>query len=237
MSREPILNPDGVKKLPRVKSRSDQIHGIIKSQIASGHLQPGVWLRQPDLADELGVGISTLREALKRLVAEGLVETEPYQGFRVIIPTPAFKEDIGDVINILEQRACELAATRITTDDLARMRELLPLMIPDAGYRDVRDMMAADREFHAIIHRATGRPVLIQLLEQVWDRYHVSEMQHYTGEDWLRFSEIQSAYSELVDALETGDGQLAREIVSRLWDEDIALDGKVFTRFSQQRSS
>jgi len=140
----------------------------LRDSIIDGRLKPGQWLRQETLAQELGVSQMPVREALKRLVAEGLAELVPYKGVKVVEFSP---EDIVDICTtrlVLEGLAVRFATPSITPETLEQLRENLN---EAEGYAE-QDQMARRRElntdFHLSICRASGRQYLIRLLETLW---------------------------------------------------------------------
>jgi DNA-binding GntR family transcriptional regulator len=150
-TREPI-------RIEREPQRlSDAVFDTLRRAIIDGKLAPGERLRQEALAEELGVSQITVREALHRLVGDGLCIRIPYKGVRVIAPTLEDLEDILAIRGLLEGLAAELAASRITLEHLARMRELLPTTIVDADPISVERAREANREFHEIVIRASER--------------------------------------------------------------------------------
>jgi DNA-binding GntR family transcriptional regulator len=228
-----MLDPEAIDQHLHATSLSEQVYNVLRHQVGTGRLEPGERLRQNDLAAELRVGVSTIREALARLETEGFLVSEAYRGFRVALPTPQRQRDLGDVISALEQRAVELAADTMTPQALARMRLLLPQTVWGLE-PDVPAVKRADHEFHSVIWNATDRPVLIQLLEQTWDQYHISNMTHYKASDWQRQSKITEMHHRgLLDALEAGDSRRARDWIAALWETDIQQDEEIFLRIFQ----
>ena len=113
-----------------------QLHHAVADQlcaaIQTGNLKPGEWLRQERLAQELGVSQMPVREALKELIAEGLVEHLPYRGVRVVEFSP---DDVGEVYahrSFLEGRAAFIAAKGITPEEIALMWQTAP---PHSAFR------------------------------------------------------------------------------------------------------
>ena len=99
-----------------------QLRNIVAEQmraaILNGHYKPGEWLRQERLAQDLGVSQMPVREALKELAAEGLIEHVPYRGARVVVFSI---DDILDLYShraFLESRAAFIAAEIITPNEL-----------------------------------------------------------------------------------------------------------------------
>lgn len=237
MSKIPLLDPGVVREDMRLDSLPDQAYEVVRRSLLSGRLEPGRQLNQRDLARELGVGTSTVREALKRLAAVGLVVEEPRKGFRVALASPEYQRDLGEVISALEQLAVAVAAKSITAQQLARLRELYPQTIWGSS-PDVITVKRADREFHYVIWEAAQRPELARLLGQAWDKYHIPGMSHYTERDWDRQSDISRIYHlEILEALQARDAARARDAVARYWEADIRQDEGIFARLFERDSS
>jgi DNA-binding GntR family transcriptional regulator len=137
----------------------------IRALILSGDVAPGTRLGQVDLAERLGVSRTPVREALRRLTGEGLVEFQDQRGFRVADIA------IDDVVRRLEVRlllepgAARLAAERATEEDL----DLLSASIERE--RRARNAMAAhdaSREFHLLVAAATQNRELVASIENLW---------------------------------------------------------------------
>ena len=140
----------------------------LRDAIIDGRLRPGQWLRQETLAQELGVSQMPVREALKRLVAEGLAERIPYKGVKVVEFSP---EDIVDICTtrlVLEGLAVRFATPLITPETLEQLKQNLR---EAEGYTK-QDQVARRRElnteFHLSICRASGHQYLLRLLEALW---------------------------------------------------------------------
>ncbi len=234
--REPIRIEREPKRL------SDAAFEALRQAILDRRLVPGEWLRQEALAKELGVSQITVREALNRLVNEGLCISVPYKGVRVVAPTLEDLEDIYALRGLLEGLAAELAASRITPEELTQMRELIPATVVDADPKSVERARKANREFHAIAIHASGRRFLIQILRQVWD--WIDPLTHYQRtlgaeagtEIRLRWGERDKIqHTRLLEALEAGDGPRARQVVIEYVDEDWGNLASIMRSFGEGR--
>ena len=200
---------------------SKKAYGVIRDSILSGQMKPGTWLRQESLAEKLGVSQVTIREALKQLVSEGLAVHVPHKGIKVVAISIDDLQDIYDMRALLEGLANQLAATRLSESELARMRELLPhiLLSPDSPAIDTA--READREFHWIAIHATKRDHLIRMLEQLWvliDPFMVYRRFWNMAEMWkqrIKSSELDlQDHTQLLEALEARDAGRARQITA-----------------------
>lgn len=211
---------DRIRITHHPESLGDATFEALREAIIAGQLQPGEWLRQEALAKELDVSQITVRDALNRLVGEGLAVRIPYKGVRVVVLSPADLNDIYEMRRLLEGLAAEVAANHITDDELAALRELLPDTIVDADADSVPRAREANREFHEIITGASRRRFLIRVLGQIWNwhdpmmlygRTQGTEQGREIRLKWGQRDRIQ--HTRLLEALEAGDGAAARRIV------------------------
>ena len=196
--------------------RSDLAYEAIREAISLGQFEPGQWLRQEALAEELNVSSVTVREAFTRLVTEGLVAHIPYKGVKVVALPPEELEDIWQLRALIEGFAWELSADHITTDALSRMRELLPQTMLGESVQTAEESWRTNRKFHMIAIRATGRHHLIRISGQLIDMTNPYFLLNESAEqDRLRSYEGESReHNEMVNALEARDGKLARTLAT-----------------------
>jgi len=148
-----------------IQSVVDHVYTALRERILSGDLPRASKLRQVSLADEMGVSRTPLREALRRLAAEGLVDFSPNRGATVS------ELDFGDMRHAwsarvaLEPGAARLAAERQDRGAIAAMQGAVDAQ-RQAGDRD--GSFAANRDFHLALVAASGNPHLIHLAELLW---------------------------------------------------------------------
>lgn len=140
----------------------------MRSAILEGRYKPGEWLRQERIALDLGVSQMPVREALKELAAEGLIEHVPYRGARVI----AFS--INDVLDLythrafLEGRAAFVSAALITPLELTEVKALQYEIEKYGAPESVIKYRELNRQFHQLIYMISKREYLIRTLSQMW---------------------------------------------------------------------
>jgi DNA-binding GntR family transcriptional regulator len=182
----------------------------LRVAIFDGRFKPGEWLRQERVAQELGVSQMPVREALKELAAEGLIEHVPYRGVRVVALSAEDIEDLYEQRAFLESRAAEKAAENISAGELAKLRAMLSEMesLPPeqiAQYRKV------NRNFHETIFHISRREYLIRTLAQMWEAYPTMLIGNYaeTARQPLpqRDEQDQNEHRAIVAALEARDGK------------------------------
>lgn len=140
----------------------------LRTAILEGRYKPGEWLRQERLAQELNVSQMPVREALKELAAEGLIEHVPYRGVRVIEFSAEDIEDLYAHRAFLEGRAAAYAAERITPEELKELETLMHEMEANAAPERVNLYRQLNRRFHQTIFNASRREYLIRTLGQMW---------------------------------------------------------------------
>jgi DNA-binding GntR family transcriptional regulator len=186
----------------------------IRQAITAGQLEPGHRYFENELAAELGVSRTPVREAVRSLAAQGLVvNTEGRRGFVVVDP----RHDIAVVYEIrkrLEGLAARLAANHITVPQLQNL---------DAISEDMRSMIdageiEANRErfaelntaFHTAINAASGSARLVALIEQLAPIYRSRRLVSYYSTETLRNS--HASHQEILQALWKRDGDLAERL-------------------------
>ncbi len=140
----------------------------LRNAILDGRYKPGEWLRQEHLAQELGVSQMPVREALKELAAEGLIEHVPYRGVRVIAFSADDVEDLYVHRAFLESKAARAAAEHITPKEIAELKKLQEQMEANLAPEQLAVYRDLNRRFHYVIFNASRRDYLIRTLSQMW---------------------------------------------------------------------
>jgi len=205
----------------RVSVTSEAIEKV-KEMILSGELQAGTKLpRENELAERLGVSRNSLREAVRALAALNVIEARQGDGTYVTSLTPELLLDVigfgidlvtdpsvldvFEVRRFLETAATTAAATSITDDELAALRECMGRM---AGAETVEELVGADEEFHHIVASATGNTVLVALLDNLSSRTQRARLWRGVVERGALERTRQWHYA-ILEGLEARDPQLA----------------------------
>lgn len=150
-------------------SKADVAYAQIRQQILDGSLEAGSALAQYELAASMGISITPLREAIRRLSGEGLVLLEGHRNARVAVMDFAEARQLFETRQALEPAAVALAAERRTEEDIARMNAALKNLLPvnrqwgEAG-------LAAHREVHQALYGGSHNAVMIRMLNDLWDK-------------------------------------------------------------------
>ena len=187
----------------------------MRTGILEGQYKPGEWMRQEKIAQELGVSQMPVREALKELASEGLIEHVPYRGARVVDISPNDVEDIYAVRSFLESRAAWFAAQRITSEELTELRQLHTDIEANSAPENVAKYRELNRRFHELIFTASHRAYLTRTLGLLWAAFPTMLMGNYqrtasqplSGRDSVDLLEHEA----IITALEKHDPDAAQK--------------------------
>ena len=154
----------------------DVVFNTLREAILKGELKPGERLMELQLAAQLGVSRTPIREAIRMLEQEGLAVTVPRKGAEVAKMTLKGMEDVLEIREALDILACQLACERITEEQLVTLAENKKVFEESLKTANVKAIAAADVAFHDVIYDATNNPKLVNMLnnlrEQIY-RYRV----------------------------------------------------------------
>ncbi|TYB49674.1 GntR family transcriptional regulator [Actinomadura chibensis] len=192
----------------------DRVYERLRADILGGVHPPGARLGEAELAEATGSSRTPVREALRRLEVEGLVEVLPHRGARVPDWTPEDLDEIYDLRMLLEGAAARRAATRIEPKDADRMDELCGLIERAAAPGDQQDLdrvAELNAEFHGIARAAAASNRLVTMLNAVVQLPLVMRTFHrYSPDDLTRSC---AHHRELVAALRAHDGTWAESVM------------------------
>lgn len=145
------------------------IHAALRRQIMTGQIRPGDRLVESQLAGRWGVSKSPLREALKALQHEGLVEAVPRRGYIVTPITVKQVQDLFDLRLILEREAAARAARTASVAQVEGLRDLVgdPYVVGDVESQN--RFLTVNKQFHLAVARITGNQRLVGLLDRLLD--------------------------------------------------------------------
>ena len=190
---------------PQRKVFREEIRSAIREAIFAGELHPGDKIIETFWARELGVSQGHVREAIRDLEAQGLVETVPFKGSRVRTLTEKDIRDNYSVRICLESKSIRDAIGELSDEALGkltgRLREILGEMDNCARQGDLRNFTERDADFHRAVIVATGNQVLLRLWEQCNMR------------NWFSVSALTDA--ESLKQLQRGHQRLVEEIAAR----------------------
>ena len=204
--REPLVPI----KLDNYKPLRELVFESIREAIIGGKLRPGERLMEIQLAEEMGVSRTPIREAIRKLELEALVVMIPRKGAYV---AGLSMKDIADVFEIrraLEGLAAELACERITDEELEELERYLVRIAEDIESQDISKVVATDTDFHTLLYKASRNQRLSQtinnLREQI-QRFRMTSLS-YPG----RMRNALEEHRKIVEAISARDSEAARKI-------------------------
>jgi DNA-binding GntR family transcriptional regulator len=156
-------------RLPRVRPQnlSEEVYTIVRSRIIGQGIAPGTRLLEAELAEQLGVSRAPIREALRKLEHEGLIESFPRRGAIVVrVPDDEIEMFYGLRAEI-EANAFARACTRITDEDLENLEAIVEELEGAYAAADVDAVLDADLKFHGAVMEISG----LTLLRRVWSSF------------------------------------------------------------------
>lgn len=198
---------------------ADGVYHNLRQALILGRFDPGQVLTIAALADTFQTSHMPVREALRRLGAEGAVEIRSNGSAHVPDVALEALEDISRARLALEGLATELAAARISETSLNAVEELAARHSATSQQRDVYEMLERNRDFHFAIYTAANSPVLINLIESLWLRYgpfmRLLSQQMAPQLENGTLEPFQQTHREIVDALRARDAARARKAICR----------------------
>jgi DNA-binding GntR family transcriptional regulator len=186
---------------------AERIAATLRRDILRGKLKPGAPIKERDNATELGVSRTPMREAIRILAKEGLVELRPARS--PIVAQPGFKEveDQAAVLIALEKLSVELACVHATAEDLTNISDLVQRMSDTFDHTDPLDMFELDMQFHSSIAQASHNQPLInthcQYLQKLWRARYIAASQRRNRE------RVVCQHTDIVEALRSRDPKAA----------------------------
>lgn len=193
------------------QTKAEAVYVEVHRLILEGTLEPGTTLSQEALATQLGISITPLREALRRLESDGLVEPRAYGAVTV---APLTRKDLSELYAVrrqLDPFAARLAALVATDEQIAEIGAAAAVRTG----RDIHAALAANRAFHRAVYTAAGNRVLTDILDRLWnrcDRYRLIVLRDHVSQS-IAFNE----HAEIVAAIRSRDARTA----SRLMDKHV----------------
>jgi len=183
----------------------------LRQRIVEGHLAPGAKLNERELSESLHVSRTPLREAIKMLAAEGLVELLHNRGAVVAQMSQQDVADAFEVIAGLEGQSGALAAQRITDGELAEIRALHYEMLAAYTRRDLPTYYSINAQIHTLINAAARNPVLTQTWRTVNAR--LQALRFRSNVDEAKWKRAVKEHERMVELLAQRDANAMRELM------------------------
>jgi len=193
------------------RPRYDDVVSGIRDLIVEGDLPAGERISERELCDRFGVSRTPLREALKVLASEGLVELMPNRGARVIRLTEQDAAEMFEVMGTLEGLAGELAASRITDEELAELKALHYQMALHQARRELMPYFRLNQEIHRKIFEISRNRTLIAVYRGLAGR--IRRPRYLANISAPRWAEALKEHEAILAAIEARDGASLGQIL------------------------
>jgi DNA-binding GntR family transcriptional regulator len=188
-----------------------QIADQLRRDILRGVLRPGMSIKERDNADKLGVSRTPLREAIRILATEGLVELRPARSPIVSIPSVKQIEDEVEVLLAVEKMSGELACVRASDAEIDALAAIVDVMADNFDTADAVEMFEIDMSFHSSLARASHNEPLAEIhgtfLSRLWRSRFLSAIQRRNRE------RVVDHHGQIVAALRARDAAATRAAI------------------------
>ncbi|TFZ06355.1 GntR family transcriptional regulator [Ramlibacter henchirensis] len=199
-----------VISIPRA-ALHEQVAQRLRQMLVENRIRPGAKLNERELSEVLNVSRTPLREAIKMLAAEGLVELVPNRGAIALALTEADVVNTFEVMAGLEALSGELAAQRVTDEELAEIRALHFEMMAAYTRHDLSGYYTLNARIHRAINAAAKNPVLTTTYNQVNAR--LQALRFRTNQDGAKWKRAVGEHDKMVEALCARDPAAMRDVL------------------------
>jgi DNA-binding GntR family transcriptional regulator len=200
---------------PVVENHRQTAHEVVRATlreaILHGELKPGTRLVQAEVAEQLDVSTTPVREALRDLASEGLIELDAHRGGTVLSLTVEEMEEIYDLRLILEVEAMRRSVDRVTPEQIDAAEAIHNEMMSGP---ESQKWVTMNRDFHMAIYEAADSPRLVEMVRGLMDSSMV-----YLSATWQTVPDLRERaghdHSAIVDALRARDAEAAIDHITR----------------------
>jgi DNA-binding GntR family transcriptional regulator len=191
------------------RTKADLVYEDLRRRVLSGELAPGTRVQIAKVAEELGVSDIPVREGIKRLEFDGLLQSTAHKGASVTLLSREEVEELYVIRSELECLATRRAGERITPAQIAALRQILATMADAEAGGDTDEASRRHHEFHMRIYAGQSYKRLVRMIDELWDATNWAGKVFAAGR-----TSIASAaeHVAIVDALAAGDGDAAAAI-------------------------
>ena len=209
----PLNAPDQTRR----ESDSSTLHADLVNQLRSlvieGDLEPGAKVPERILCERFGVSRTPLREALKTLASEGLLELLPHRGARVARLTEDDVDQMFPIMGALEALSGELACENLTEEQFAEIQALHYQMVLHHTRRELAPYFQINQAIHEKILEAAANPLLLQMYQTLAGR--IRRARYVANMSESRWSQAIAEHEEMLSALANRDGAGLADVLKR----------------------
>ena len=202
----------------------EQVAHRLREMLVENRIPPGAKLNERELSETLNVSRTPLREAIKMLAAEGLVELLPNRGAIAVELTEADVLNTFEVMSGLEAQSGELAAQRITESELAEIKAMHYEMLAAYTRRDLPGYYRLNAAIHNAINAAAKNPVLTATYNQVNAR--LQALRFRSNQDGEKWKDAVKEHELMIEALSARDPVAMRAVLAShlIHKQDVVIE-------------
>ncbi len=193
----------------------DKSAQLIRKDIVSGKLLPGSKISLRDLSKKWKISRTPLREAARRIEAEGLITAIPRKGFMVRMFSKEDVINIYEIREVLETLAGELACKHITAKDLKVLetihRQIRHVYMSSSKKIDLKTIESLNRDFHFTIYRASQNDLLVDIINNLWNR--AAEMIFCILSSPHRLQDLLTEHNKILESIKKRDEDSTKEAI------------------------
>ncbi|MGI9952558.1 GntR family transcriptional regulator [Moorellaceae bacterium AZ2] len=197
-------------KLENYKPLREIVFETLREAILSGQLKAGERLMEVQLAEEMGVSRTPVREAIRKLELEGLVVMVPRKGAYVAGISTKDITEVFEIRSALESLAAALACERITEEELEELERLLVQVAECVEKNDLETLIQVDTRFHSVLYRASRNERLAQIINNLGDQIQRFRTTSLAAPG--RMKEALEEHKALVEAITARNVELAQRL-------------------------
>lgn len=195
------------------QSLSTRVYQRLEDDILGGRYQTNEELKESTIGKELGVSRTPVREALRQLEQQGLVEITPNRGARVIGLTREDFYDIFMIRSMLEGYCAAKAAKNATPEQIAELEEIVYLAQFHVERGHSEQIFEEDNRFHEVIYQASGSKILENLLSNF--HHYLLRVRRVTLKSMERAKKSNEEHAAILEAIRSHDEEAAKELANR----------------------
>lgn len=195
---------------PEAATEVERAIRFLREAILRGDYKPGQQLPQKDLTEQLEMSPTPIREALRILEAQGLLERVPYKGAYVAEVSPDESEEISVIRSALEGLATRMAVPNLTAEDIADLESLVSEMEDAWREMSIGRLRRSNYRFHTLIYQKAGSHRLSDMIISLWPQFATDALWMIPG----RAERSIQQHHALLDKIRKGDAEAAADLMS-----------------------
>lgn len=209
----------------RSKTLSDHVYHTLRARIGRSLYPAGVFIREQEISEALGVSRTPVREALARLASEGMLERIPHRGFRVAPKPLRDALELYPIVGSLDLLAGKLAFPNLADGDFAELERINAELAATINAGDTTRAVELNYAFHRLIARRSGNSRLAAMLDDLRTRILPWEVWYFENVEDPEHQSVDE-HAEIIAAARAGDFDRAAEIfeTNMFWTYRVLLD-------------